>query len=229
MASFTLAQLRTQVRERTGLEPTAYPTDSEINTMLNASGAELWGELVTLFNDFGLAKVAFNIVAGQSDYTFTTLSTPVANFFKLRGIDLLVGGSSGYQPMDKFELSERRAYDRYPFYQAGWPRYAYRLQGTELFELFPQPPSSGTGRLWYITTFPVMGNDAATLAGVNGWEEYVIVDACAKVRIKLDLPADAFMQQKAALYARIKKEADNLDANKPAKIKAVRDLDIWDI
>lgn len=227
MGSFNRLALRTQVRERTGLESSLYPTDAEINTCLDASGAELWGILTTKFTDIGLTKSAFNIVANQADYSFTTLSTAVTNFFKLRGLDLLVSGSSGYQPMTKWELEERRLYDRYPNFQAGWPRYVYRLNGDEGFELTPTPPNAGTGRLWYIRTYTPFIDDTSTLNGVNGWEEFVIVDACIKVRAKLDLPIDAFMMQKGALMDRINKEAENLDANKPMRIKQVRDVDVW--
>lgn len=226
MGTFTLLQLRDQVRERTGLESADYPTDAEINTCINASGTELWGILTSKFHDVGLAKSNFTIVANQADYVFTTLSTPVTDFFRLRGLDLLVSGTTGFQPMEKFELEERRIYDRFPNFQSGWPRYAYRLQGNG-FELLPAPASGGTGRIWYVTTFPTLTGDASTLDGVNGWEEFVVVDACLKIRNKMDLPADQFERQKAALVQRIEKEAAQLDASKPMRIKEVRDVDVW--
>lgn len=224
MAVFTLDQLRQQVRERTGLEAATNPTDTELNTIINASGAELWGILVSKFSDIGLAKTSFNIVAGQADYAFASLSSPVTNFFKLRGLDLFLGGNR-WEPMQKFELEERRNYDRWPALQAGWPRYAYRLQG-DGFELLPSPTANSTARLWYITTFPTMASGSATLSGVNGWEEYVVVDACIKARAKQDLPADQFVQQKSFLLDRIHKESENLDANKPMRVKQVRDEDV---
>lgn len=227
MGTFTLLQLRDQVRERTGLESaTDYPTDTEINSCINQSGAELWGILTSKFEDYGLTKSTFNIVANQADYVFSSLSTPVTNFMRLRGLDLLVSGTTGYQPMEKFELEERRIYDRFPNFTSGWPRYTYRLQGNG-FELLPAPGSNGTGRIWYIPTFTTMSDDADTLDGVNGWEEFVVVDACVKLRTKMDLPSDAFERQKAFQIDRIHREAAQIDASKPMRIKQVRDVDCW--
>ncbi len=225
MATLTLLQLRTQVRERTGLESATYPTDAEINTMLNASGSEWWDILVSKFNDYGLTKSSFNLVANQSDYLFASLSTPITDFYKLRGIDQLVSGSTGWQPMNKFELEESREYNRYPGYLSSsgtYPSLTYRVQG-DGFELIPAPGTNGTGRVWYIKQFPTMANDASTLAGYNGWEEYLVADTCIKVRAKLDLPTDVFERQKAGLMDRINAAAENLDAGKAMTIKQVRD------
>lgn len=51
---------------------------------------------------------------------------------------------------------------------------------------------------------------ATTFDGINGWEDYVIVDAAIKSLMKIDSPlVSEFMQYKEAIRARIQAAADN--------------------
>lgn len=55
-------------------------------------------------------------------------------------------------------------------------------------------------------------NDASTLDGISGWEEYVIVDAAIKALVKQEQDSTALMMQKQELKQRIEAMAEGRDA-----------------
>jgi hypothetical protein len=58
-----------------------------------------------------------------------------------------------------------------------------------------------------------------TFDGINGWEEFVIVDAAIKCMIKQELGTQELEKQKKDLIRRIEAMAPNRDADAPACIK----------
>lgn len=54
--------------------------------------------------------------------------------------------------------------------------------------------------------------DSATLDGVSGWEEYVIVDAAIKAKDKLEFPTDVLERQKEKMTKRVESMAEGRDA-----------------
>ncbi len=62
------------------------------------------------------------------------------------------------------------------------------------------------------------GGSSAYLDGVQGWEEYVVVDAAIKCKEKEESDASVLAAQKAELRARIVAASKNRDASEPAKV-----------
>lgn len=60
-----------------------------------------------------------------------------------------------------------------------------------------------------------------TIDGVNGWEEYIVVDAAIKCLQKEESDTTVLERQKAGLLARIEAEAANRDAGAPATVTDV--------
>jgi hypothetical protein len=54
-------------------------------------------------------------------------------------------------------------------------------------------------------------NDSATLDGISGWEEYIIIDAAIKAQIKQEGPFEPLAAQKADMRARIDAMAEGRD------------------
>jgi len=54
--------------------------------------------------------------------------------------------------------------------------------------------------------------------GVNGWEEYIVVDAAIKCLQKEESDCSVLLAQKAAIVARIESEASNRDAGMPSTV-----------
>lgn len=61
-------------------------------------------------------------------------------------------------------------------------------------------------------------NDASTLDGINGWEEYVVLDAAIKAYGKEESPPELLVSQKAAMHQRLIDMAENRNAAFPATV-----------
>lgn len=62
-----------------------------------------------------------------------------------------------------------------------------------------------------------LGSGAA-VDGINGWEEYIVVDCAAKALEKEESDPSAMFARKAALIQRIQSAAANRDAGEPARV-----------
>lgn len=69
-------------------------------------------------------------------------------------------------------------------------------------------------------------SDATTLDGISGWEEFVVIDAALKARIKEESPVQELMAQKAAMRIRIIDTAANRDASIPSRVTDTQSIDI---
>jgi hypothetical protein len=97
----------------------------------------------------------------------------------------------------------------------------YRLIGNNV-EIVPDDHAPGTYRFWYIPSYTTLALDADTVDGVNGWEEYIIVDACIKCLEKEESDTSVFERQKAKLEQRIEEMASNRDLDQPERITDIQ-------
>jgi len=216
----TLAEIRTQVRQRADMTASQFVTDSELNGWINSSYAELYDLLVTKFgNDYFVELYSFTTTNGTERYDLPS------NFYKLLGVDLqLTPGAAddGYITLRPFTFSER---NRYATANAqtwiGVTNLRYRLNGSKLW-LTPTPQQSQQLRLWYVPRVSPLANDADVADGVSGWLEYVIVDVAIKALQKEESDVSVFLAQKGALIQRIEAAAENRDAGNPATVADVQ-------
>jgi len=113
-----------------------------------------------------------------------------SDFYKLTGVDVVQ--NSYNLPIRRFEFAERGNY------------------------IAPQAGQSIV--LWYIPTFTRLSGDSDSFDFLNGYEEYVIVDAAIKMLGKEESDVQAMMIRKQALLDRINAMSDNRDANEPYRI-----------
>jgi hypothetical protein len=138
------------------------------------------------------------------DYYFQTSSITTtgtdsyplpASFYKLLGVDqVFSSGQSG--TVKPFQFGERNSYRAY----------------------------SGTGEvltLSFIPIMPALSGDSDTFDGINGWEEYIVIDAAIKALLKEESDISALMAQKAAITKRINECAPNRDAGMPDRVTDV--------
>lgn len=225
MATMTLAQLRAAAQNRADMAVSSFISDSEWTEMINASLAELHGLIVQSFGeDYFLTTADLSYAAGA-----TTASVP-ADFFKIRGVDVLVssGTPNRYATLRQFNWNTRNAWTSPGMVDMGvvsgwWSNLRYRVyQGSLL--LTPPPGSAITVRLWYIPVVTVLSAESDTTAtndSLNGWLEYVIVDAAIKAKDKQESDTTTLQRQKAALIARIEGETANRDAGDAETIRDV--------
>lgn len=214
-ATTTLALIRAQVRQRADMVNSTFCTDSELNSYINGSYYELYDLLVQKFgSDYYVATPQTITTDGTNDQYALTTST----IYKVLGVDLRVAGTNDYVNVPRFNFADRNRYTppASPA-SAGSSNLRYRLHG-EYIWFSPLPTSGLTLRVWYVPRLTALSADGDAVDGVSGWEEYVIVDAVIKAKLKEESDASAEMAQKAALIARIESAAENRDAGSPQTV-----------
>jgi len=206
----TLTQFRTRVRERANMEGSQFVTDTELTGYINSSASELYDLLVSRFADYYLSDTAVTVTTGSS------IPLPV-NFYKLRGLDLDLGGGD-YQTLRQFNFNERnKATDDLRVLQRGVSQLRYRVQGNTI-SLTPADQATNSYRVWFVPLMPLLVADADSFDGVNGWEEYVVVDAAIKCLQKEESSTTDLERQKGALIKRIEAMAADRDAGEPQRL-----------
>lgn len=216
----TLAEIRTQARQRADMVASQFVTDAELNGWINSSVAELYDLLVQKYGDDYFVEL----------YTFTTAGNVdryalPADFYKLLGVDLFQTGSSADQgaiTLRPFTFAERNRYSTANSQTwLGLTNLRYRLSGSTLW-LTPTPQGEQTLRLWYVPRVVPLVNDSDVADGVSGWLEYVVVDVAIKMLQKEESDVSILLAQKGALIQRIESAAENRDAGNPATVADVQ-------
>lgn len=211
----TLSSLRTRVRARADMKNSNFVEDSELNQYINSSYQELYDLLVASFEDYyTAAPTSFTISSGSNTYTLPT------DFYKLRGVDCSIDGVN-YYTMQPFDFANRNNFNNtvgvlnsYQFQNL------YRIVGDKIY-ITPEDNAAGSYRLWYVPRATVLTLDASTLDGINGWEEYVVVDAARKCLAKEESDTSFLVQEKEMLRQRIIAMSARRDAGMPKSITDV--------
>lgn len=199
----TLSELRASVRSRANMEHSNFVKDPEIDSYINYSAQELYDILVDSFQDYYLSESPLTTVSQGQD----TIDLP-SDFYKIRGVDKQQSETK-YLSIDTFSFSERNDRNSAAFnYQNMDSGIRYRLQGS-VIKLTPIDSCTGIYRLWYIPKMTELVLDADVLDGVNGWEDYVIVDAAIKCLQKEESDTGSLERQKAGLLKRIESASKN--------------------
>jgi len=190
MASLiTLANLRTQAKQRADQENSNFLSDAEWNSNINNSAKELYDLLTNVNGDYYFNSCSVTTTANNDSYPLPD------DFYKLLGVDEIITGTESVS-LKPFQYQER---NRYRKFSAG---------GTVL-------------NLHYIPAMPDLVSDTDVFDGVNGYEEYIVVDAAIKALQKEESDCSLLLAQKDALTKRISASASPRDAGKPEKITDV--------
>lgn len=153
--AITLSSLRTATRQRADMEYSNFISDSELDSYLNNSYKELYDIVTSRFEDYYSSQLLFTIASGNT-YPLPT------DFYKLRGIDEMLGGVDNFIPLTKWNFGERGKANRITGLGLnGWLRPQYRIMGQNI-DLIPETIATGDYRLWYIPLCQDM------VVGVNG-------------------------------------------------------------
>lgn len=213
MESTTVATLKTQVREAANMENSQFVSDSELLRYIDMSYADLYDILVEAFeNYYTLGPIAYSVTSGN------VIPYP-ADFYKLVGLDMNFGGS--FYPLKSFEFQERgRWVNANKLAYVGIINAAYKLMGSGIV-LYPESSAAGNYRYWYIPRRTILTTDASVVDGVNGWQQYIVVDAAIKCLQKEESDASHLLAEKNSLLERIRSMARKRDASSPRKISDV--------
>lgn len=209
--AITLSELRTACRQRADMENSNFITDSELNSYINSSIAELHDILVQSYGeDYYVKDITFTSTAQQEEYDLTTVITD-DDFYKLRGIDAKLNGDDWFT-LQRFNFNERNRFQNFGVWDyLGITNVRYRLLGNKV-RFSPAPDSEIQIRIWYIPVAEKLSADSDELRDFNQYSEYVITDACIKMLAKEESDASVFIAQKADLKRRIEEAANNRDA-----------------
>lgn len=226
-----LGALRLQAQQRADRVNSNFVTKAEWNNYINQSAFELYDLLVTSYEDYYLAEpFVFQTDGLETNYPLPDgVVSGVDNiktrpFYKLMGVDLgLANNDNAWVTIKKFDFIQRNRYV-YPNITStymGVFNMRYRTMGNKL-HFIPQPSAGQYVRVWYVPRMERLLKDTDMLDGVNGWTEYVIVDAAIKALEKEESDVSALMAQKQMLQDRIQSTAMNRDAGQPDTISATR-------
>lgn len=193
------------------MENSNFITDSELNSYINSSIAELHDILVQSYGeDYYVKDITFTSTAQQEEYDLTTVITD-DDFYKLRGIDAKLNGDDWFT-LQRFNFNERNRFQNFGVWDyLGITNVRYRLLGNKV-RFSPAPDSEIQIRIWYIPVAEKLSADSDELRDFNQYSEYVITDACIKMLAKEESDASVFIAQKADLKRRIEEAANNRDA-----------------
>jgi hypothetical protein len=200
---------------------------AEWNRLINGSVGELYGVLCQTYEDYNVKQYAFTLVGGANGNQLQVgPNTAVPDFWLPRAVWLQIQGSSNpYVTIPRLtSLMERNLYtfpNIVPIY--GAIPSCWNILGSTI-EILPPSVAGASYVVWYVPACPVLVNDTDTIDAlwltVNGWQEYVVLDAAAKALIKeesLDT-ASLLLQAKKELRARILSEAKPRDISQPQAI-----------
>ena len=212
----TLAEIKTQARQRSDMENTQFISDSELNSYVNASVKELYDLLVAAFDDYYIADAYEVTLAADSHITLPT------DFYKLRGVDKS-NSTSNWFTLKPFNFLERNKYNNQNLanYALGPNLVNYRVFGSTI-KLEPSYNSEGNYRIWYVPKCPALVSDTDSFDGINGWEDYVVVDCAIKMLQKQEDDVSVLMAQKNELKSRIEAMSADRDAGSPETITDAR-------
>jgi hypothetical protein len=227
--AITLADIRLQARQRADMVESKFVSDSELTNYVNASLAELHDLLIAAFcEEYYMNEVEFTAVPGQIEYDLPngTNYDGAPKLYKLRGVDIRIENQA-WITVKRFNFNRRNAdTTAYVFNLLGLPYLEYRLVGSKI-RFNRTPEALNQFRMWYYPVVTPLVNDTDEFEDVNGFIEYVVVDAAIKMLQKQEDDVAVLMAQKEALKARIKTMAQNRDANEPESVSDIYDEDAY--
>ena len=176
----TLAEMRTRAYRRSGneSETTRFPT-AEVTTDINESIADLYDRLLRAWGTdrFEASQSIAVSLAGGSTYALA------AAFLELLAVEI-DGTSQGlgkyalkrFMRGEKADLSNTNS-------TTGTAPTMYSLIGANV-EVLPAPGANYTLTVRYVPAATKLVNDADAFDGINGWEEWVVVDVARKLATK---------------------------------------------
>jgi hypothetical protein len=177
----SLGILSERVLQRSNLEgASAFIKPYELTDLINGSLAEWVDEVrATTWNGtYTRALHAITTSSGVASYPLP------GDFLTLLSVDIAIGGGivSSAHP---YQEEQRNAFRNMPL-AAGWgfsaPIY-YQIQGTDI-SFIPAPQGAYSVTVNYVPTAPVLSDPNDTIDSINGWEEFIVLDAAIKCLLK---------------------------------------------
>lgn len=180
--SVDLKTLQSRVLQRANLEgATQFITPAELTDLINGSVAEWCDEVrgTTWNGTYSRSAMTFTTANGQQAYPLPL------DFLSLISVDVFITPGSPVVTAVAYQEEQRNLFKNNPV-MFGWgfahPVY-YQLQGPNI-SFIPLPLGTYQIQLNYIPTAPVLSDPDDMIDSINGWEEFIVLDAAIKCLIK---------------------------------------------
>lgn len=218
MATATLSTIRDRVRFLGSYENSTKFTTPLINAEINAALAELYELLDDVHGGYFDTETTTSTVAGQA---YVDLPS---NFWRLRGVDILIGGK--YRMLDQVGIEQRNDFQT----STGLP-VAYRTiaGGTRgRLGLYPTPSGVSTLRIVYTPTYTPLSADGDSFEYYNSYEDFVVCGTLLRLDQREERPLAERQNELARIKDRITKGASRRRAAEPAYLSSKsEDMDLW--
>lgn len=212
--SYTLGDLKTLARQKSDQENSDFISDSELTSYINESRAELYDLILSRFEDYYSASATFTVASGAWTYPLPS------DFYKLRGIDVDVGGE--WATVHKFDFEARNSFTAINRrLQGSQAEVRYRVVGGNI-QFLPKDRAPGLYQIWYTPRVTKFVNDTDTIDDVLDFGEFMAVDAAIKCLTKEESDVTDLKMQKDGLRQRILAMTSGRDQNEPERIIDVR-------
>lgn len=209
----TLTNLTDRAKQMADLVGSNFVSSTEWTTWINSGMMELYDIVVAAYEDYFTTSTTSTISSGSS------FSLPAA-FYKLRGVDYQLT-STDYINVPQFNFNERNRQVEWAYTARGNDAVRRYRMIADTLEITPADRASGTYRLWYVPAVTPLSGGSDTIPTAlskSGWEEYIVLYAAIKAKLKGEEDAADMQNQMAALGQRITSMSANRNADQPERI-----------
>lgn len=219
----TLGALRARVQKRCSMEGVdALFSTADFNQLINDSASEFNDLLFSADQATCRSSTLINLVSGTDHYPLPS------DFLDILKVEYQTNATAvpPWVPLHRTNFNESNRYSQvgFPVVNGYFPyRYYFEGQGQGLSTVYyivicPSPSLTGTIRVWYRPVYQSMVADSDAIDGVNGMDEYIVVDAAIKALQSEESDTSVLFAQKQALLQRVEAMAKDRDSYEPAVI-----------
>jgi hypothetical protein len=238
----TLTTLQSRVKQRANVEfgsNNALFTTAELTDNINEGLARLYGFIIGVADQpYYLSNVAFNTSGNVDTYIIGPGQViNISDFFKGKGLDISYGQQliTSCRPFtwverNRYKWIPGRVYNQPTFYQfIGKASGAVANAANDALKIIPMPSGSFACTLWYYPVLAPLVNPGDEFDGINGFEEYAVLDAAIKLLTKQERfdHAQMLMGEREQEKARILASIPTHDAENPQRVQDVMLNDNW--
>lgn len=213
----TFIEMRDRARQYADMVNSQFIDEDELKGYLNDSLADLYDQLVAAYGeDYYATTTTFTTVLNQTHYPFSTVFGQQDNFYKLLNMYRVNDTVSPHQNLGilrRFERSE--IFITTMSWNAQWP--CYRLEGQQVV-LSPAPYGGMVIRVDYVPVSPKLSGDLDTFDGINGYEDWAVLDAACKMLDKEESDTRALVARKDRIEVRIQQMGAARDASQASRV-----------
>jgi hypothetical protein len=225
MSLVTLADLRTQARNRSDMRVNGIFTDADFNSAINAGIFELYDLQVKCWGDnYFLTSSIVPLTQSRTLYSLPASNTGSAGIYKLVGIDLQSTTGGSWRSLHSYEFQDR---NKFSSTSAGGSSMRYCLYGSGI-NLLPAPTSGQQIQIWYVPQPAKLENDTDTFDFTSGWDRYPVLFACIQALAAEESDTTVFERQLMQMRERIEDMAPKRDIGEPHSVVDVEQCSYWD-